>query len=131
MPGTSLPCPINVKDADPGQVVQITPDAAVADRLDTYMHYILHRYDPKSPWQYYNLIDVQWPRNPKVISGLKPPVKTPLPDGTPNVPEGSNDMVNPVLETFLQTPGMGLSRLSPIRYHGGCWHPPGAVGDQL
>lgn len=106
VPGTSTPCPINVKDADPGQVVQITPDASAADDLNTYMHYILQQYDATSPWQYYNLIDVQWPRDPKVISAIKPPASTPLPGGTPNVPQGNNDMVNPVLETFLQQPGM-------------------------
>jgi hypothetical protein len=105
--GTSKPCPINIKDADPGQVVQIAPDAKEADSLNTYMHYILKQYDPKSPWQYYNLIDVQWPKDPKVISDLKRPASTPLPDGTPNVPNipGAH-FVNPVLETFLQIPGM-------------------------
>jgi hypothetical protein len=106
-PGTSKPCPINVKDADPGQVVQIGPDAKAADALNTYMHYILQQYDATSPWQYYNLIDVQWPKNPKVISDLKAPAPTPLPDGTPNIPDmpGAH-FVNPVLETFLQTPGV-------------------------
>jgi hypothetical protein len=107
LPGANKPCPINVKDADPGQVVQIAPDAKAADALNTYMHYILQQYDPKSPWQYYNLIDVQWPLSPVVIASLKPPVSKPLPEGHPNIPNipGSH-FVNPVLETFLQTPGM-------------------------
>jgi hypothetical protein len=111
VPGTSNPCPINIKDANPGQVVQITPDAAAASALNAYMHYILQKDNAKSPWQYYNLIDVQWPRDPKVIADLKAPVKAPLPDGTPNVPhvplpgKDADDMVNPVLETFLQKPG--------------------------
>jgi hypothetical protein len=104
VPRTSNPCPVNVKDADPGQVLQITPDAATAGDLNTYMHYILRQDDAKSPWQYYNLIDVQWARNPKVISDLQAPVTPPLPDGTPNVPAPGKDMVNPVLETFLQLP---------------------------
>ena len=100
--GTSTPCPINVKDADPGQVVQITPDAAAADQLNAYVHYQLHQYDANSPWQFYNLVDVQWPLNPVLLSTLKAPATLPLPDGTPNVPT----LVNAVLETFLQKPNM-------------------------
>jgi hypothetical protein len=111
VPGTSNPCPINIKDANPGQVVQITPDAAAASALNTYMHHVLQKDNATSPWQYYNLIDVQWPRDAKVIADLKAPVKAPLPHGTPNVPhvplpgKDADDMVNPVLETFLQKPG--------------------------
>jgi hypothetical protein len=112
MPGTSIPCPRNIKDANPGQVVQITPDAVFATALNTYMHRVLQQDNAKSPWQYYNLIDVQWPRNPKGIADLTAPAQPPLPDGTPNVPpvpppgKVQDDMVNPVLETFLQKPGM-------------------------
>ena len=104
IPGSGKPCPLNVKDADPGQVLQITPDADAATRLNTYMHYILREADAKSPWQYYNLIDVQWALVPKVISDLKAPVVPPLPNGTPNIPADNKDMLNPVLETFLQLP---------------------------
>ncbi len=104
IPGTDKPCPLNVKDADPGQVLQITPDAAAATKLNTYMHYILQQADAKSPWQYYNLIDVQWALDPKVISDLKAPVPPPLPNGRPNIPADNKDMLNPVLETFLQLP---------------------------
>jgi hypothetical protein len=107
VPGGSTPCPINVKNADPGQVVQITPDATAADKLNTYMHYMLKQYDPKSQWQYYNLVDVQWALSPQPLSKLTPPVAVPLPNGTPNVPDSTHDMVNAVLETFLQKPGMG------------------------
>jgi len=102
VPGTSTACPVNVKDADPGQVVQITPDAAAADRLNAYMHYQLHQYDAVSPWQFYNLVDVQWPLDPVVLSTLKAPATLPLPDGKPNVPT----LVNAALETFLQKPNM-------------------------
>ena len=102
VPGTSIPCPINVKDADPGQVVQITPDAAAADKLNTYMHYQLRQYATKTPWQYYNLVDVQWPLDPVPLSTLKAPATLPLPDGKPNVAT----LVNAVLETFLQKPNM-------------------------
>jgi len=104
IPGTDKPCPLNVMDADPGQVLQITPDAEAATKLNTYMHYILQQADAKSPWQYYNLIDVQWALDPKVISDLKAPVAPPLPNGRPNIPADNKDMLNPVLETFLQLP---------------------------
>jgi hypothetical protein len=99
----TTPCPYNVKDADPGQVVQITPDDATADRLNAYMHTLLKQYDPKSPWQYYNLVNVQWPKVPVPLSSLNAPVTQPLPDGTPNDPT----LVNAVLETFLQQSNVG------------------------
>ncbi len=99
----TTPCPYNVKNADPGQVVQITPDDATADRLNAYMHGLLKQYDPKSPWQYYNLVNVQWPTLPVPLSSLKAPATQPLPDGTPNDPT----LVNAVLETFLQQANVG------------------------
>jgi hypothetical protein len=102
LPGTTTPCPFNVKDADPGQVVQITPNAAAADKLNAYVHYILKQYDPKTPWQYYNLVDVQWPTSPVQLSTLKAPASAPLPTGAPNVAT----LVNAVEETFLQKPNM-------------------------
>jgi hypothetical protein len=121
IPGTDKPCSVNVKDADPGQVLQITPDADAATKLNTYMHYILRQYDAKSPWQYYNLIDVQWALDPKVISDLKAPVSVPLPDGTPNIPAVNKDFLNPVLETFLQLPYPRLlGRLTPGNSCLGC-----------
>jgi hypothetical protein len=121
IPGSNKPCPVNVKDADPGQVLQVTPDAAAATKLNTYMHYILQQADAKSPWQYYNLIDVQWALDPKLLSGLTPPVSVPLPNGTPNIPAVNKDFLNPVLETFLQLPYPRLlGRLTPGNSCLGC-----------
>lgn len=97
-------CPVNVKDANPGQVMQMTADASQADKLNGYMQTILKQNDPKSPWQYYKLIDVQWPKHPINISKSKPPLKAPLPNGDPNVPLFGKDMLNPVIETFVQLP---------------------------
>ena len=96
---TPAPCPFNVKDADPGQVVQINPNADQATMLNAYMHYILQGY---SPWQYYNLVDVQWATIPVQVAALPAPKSAPLPDGQPNTPT----LVNAVLETFLQKDGM-------------------------
>ncbi len=103
VPGTTTPCPFNVKDADPGQVVQITPDDPTAVRLNTYMRGIITAYDAKTPWQYYKLVNVQWATLPKSLSRLKAPANVPLPDGNPNNPT----LVNAVLETFVQKPGIG------------------------
>jgi hypothetical protein len=94
---TPAPCPFNVKDADPGQVVQINPNADQATKLNAYMHYILQGY---SPWQYYSLVDVQWATIPVQVATLPAPKSVPLPDGQPNTPT----LVNAVLETFLQQP---------------------------
>lgn len=102
VPGTTNPCPPNVKDANPGQVVQITPDDSTAERLNTYMHTLLKNYDPNTPWQYYNLVDVQWAK-PVEISKLSSPLSVPLPDGNPN----RQIVVNAVLETFVQSDGIG------------------------
>ena len=117
-PGKPSPCPVNVKDANPGQVMQITADASQADKLNLYMQFILNQSDPKSPWQYYKLIDVQWPKHPINISKSKPPLSTPLPDGTPNVPLRGKDMLNPVIETFVQLPKAppGVGCLTCHRY---------------
>lgn len=96
-------CPINVKDANPGQVVQITPDDPTADQLNAYMHTLLKSYDKDTPWQYYNLVNVQWATNPVALASLTAPQNAPLPDGKPNTPT----LVNAVLETFEQKPGLG------------------------
>lgn len=123
LPGSDKPCPVNVQDANPGQVLQVTPDSNAATKLNTYMHYILQKDNAKTPWQFYNLIDVQWALDPKVISDLKAPVTVPppLPNGTPNVPAVNKDMLNPVLETFLQLPYPPLlGRLTPGNSCLGC-----------
>jgi len=113
VPGTSSPCPVNVMDADPGQVMQITADASQADKLNAHMKSIIKNKDPNSPWQYYKLIDVQWPKHPANISNRKPPLSTPLPNGDPNVPLRGKDMVNPVIETFAQLPPTELMPVVP------------------
>jgi hypothetical protein len=96
-------CPINVKNENPGQVVQITPDEASTPKLNAYMQALIKAYDPKTPWQYYKIINIQWPLQPVNIGSLQAPVNAPLPDGSPN----SQTVVNPVLETFQQTPNTG------------------------
>jgi hypothetical protein len=101
-PGTQDPCPINTPNTDPTQVVQVAPDDATADQLNTYVHSLFTQNDPKSPWQYYNLVNVQWPVHGVAMSTLKAPASGPLPDGQPN----TQTLVNAVIETFVQQPGM-------------------------
>jgi hypothetical protein len=100
---THKPCPINVKSAKPGQVVQLEPDDVSAVPLNTYMQALLNSYDPKGAWQYYKLINVQWPLKGVPLSTLTAPQAAPLPLGGPN----TNTLLNPVLETFLQKKGGG------------------------
>jgi hypothetical protein len=47
LPGSDKPCPVNVQDANPGQVLQVTPDSNAATKLNTYMHYILQKDNAK------------------------------------------------------------------------------------
>jgi hypothetical protein len=97
------PCPVNVKDADPGQVVQVTPDEASTPQLNAYMQNLIKQADAKSPWQYYKIVNIQWPLSPVDISKDTAPVNVPLPNGNPN----SATVVNAVLETFKQQQGTG------------------------
>ena len=96
-------CPVNVENANPGQVIQITPDESSSPQLNTYMQNLIKTYNPKTPWQFYKIVNIQWPVQPVPLSTLKAPADAPLPDGSPN----SQTVVNPVLETFQQLPGTG------------------------
>lgn len=98
LPGGKGPCPVNVKNANPGQVTQINPDNPSAAGINGYMQALIKQYDPTTPWQYYKIVDIQWSRVPVDLSKLPVPVQAPLPDGTPNAP----NVVNAVLETFVQ-----------------------------
>jgi hypothetical protein len=70
VPGTDMPCPYNVKDADPGQVVQITPNDKTADEL--FNKYMAQLFAPYRPWQFYRLVNVQWPLSPQPLSKQTP-----------------------------------------------------------
>ncbi len=103
VPGTSTPCPVNVKDADPGQVLQVNPDNPSVGGLNAYMQGLIKAYDASTPWQFYKIVDVQWSLQPVPLARLKRPLIAPLPQGSPNHP----NVVNAVLETFLQKPNVG------------------------
>jgi hypothetical protein len=58
--------------------------------------------DQKNPFQYYELVGVQWPVDPSTLPD-GPVDPSTLPDGMPNI----KTMINPVIETFLQTENTG------------------------
>jgi hypothetical protein len=97
------PCAINSQATDPTQVVQMFKDSA--DIVNAKMKAMLQAYGA-GPWQYYKLINVQWPQNPKLLSALPIPAMVALPDGNPN----TDTLVNPVLETYKQKEGTGCFR---------------------
>lgn len=98
-------CPLNNKNTNPTQVVQVFPDDPLADKVNKDARGIILQYNQqhnvqKSPWQYYKLINVQW--SPSTISLKTPvPIQLPLPQGKPS----TDTLMNAVLETFLQQKG--------------------------
>jgi len=92
-------CDVNTKTQPPTptQVVRKVAPIPQVQRVNVYAQQLIHSADQNNPFQYYELVGVQWPVNPKPIG--KPGQKTnKLADGTPN----TKTMMNPVLETFLQ-----------------------------
>ena len=81
----------------------MTPDEASTPQLNAYMQNLIKQSDPKSPWQYYKIVNIQWPLSPVDIAHQKALLNVPLPNGNPN----SQTVVNAVLETFKQQPNMG------------------------
>jgi hypothetical protein len=99
-PTCAVVVPYNVENANPGQVVQIQPDDSSAAQLNPYMQALIRQYDPKSPWQYYKIVNIQWSTTLHDIGKITPPSTQPLPYGTPP----NNTVLNAVLETFIQQP---------------------------
>jgi len=94
------PCAINNMSTNPTQVVQMFPDKA--DSVNAPMKAMLQAYGA-GPWQYYKLINVQWPQNPVLLSTLTIPAMITLPTGNLN----TDTLTNPVLETYQQASGTG------------------------
>jgi hypothetical protein len=92
-------CAANVKTQPPTptQVVRIIAAIPQVQRVNVYAQQLIRFADQKNPFQYYELVGVQWPTNPTAIGN--PGQNTPLPKGMPN----TETMMNPVIETFLQT----------------------------
>lgn len=79
----------------PTQVTRLTPIRAQAAAANTRWQARLRGVDRQSPWQYYMLVDTQWPTRPDDTQGM----------GAPNPPV----LANTVIETFIQTGGVGTA----------------------
>jgi hypothetical protein len=103
-------CPVNTetKPPTPTQVEQVFAVPGQVSQLNSQVQQMIAAADPQSPWQFYQLLDVQWPTSavPTEQPGQKETCQggtcTGLPNGSPNI----NTLMNPVLETYLQVPNM-------------------------
>jgi hypothetical protein len=94
-------CPPNQKSGKPTQVVQMVSSPPAAQAINGYVQQMVRQAAPGAAWQFYQLIDVQWPTSPQPFGQPgQPNNKVPVPNGSPS----TTTMVNPTLETFLQTP---------------------------
>ena len=89
-------CPPNQTSAKPTQLTQVFGIPQAAQDANAYVRNTLK---PGGPWQFYQLLGVQWPNSPVVIG--KPGQAVPLPNGSPSTPT----QINPVLESFMQVAG--------------------------
>jgi hypothetical protein len=103
-------CLVNVSTEPPKstQVEQVFPVAPSVREINAYAQALIRAADPDSPWQFYELLGVQWPQ---FALGLPTPVPDPrrqLPQGVPlsiGTPS-TQTLMNPVLETFHQLPNV-------------------------
>jgi hypothetical protein len=88
------PAPADPKDR-PIQVVRQTPIPQSSRELNRLVHAIIRRANPRSVWQYYNLVDVQWPQAAEMLTSAQ---NAPLPQGgmTPT------SIANATIETYVQ-----------------------------
>ena len=81
----------------PTQVVQVfAPDTSAA-AINAYVAGLVASHPAAGAMAYYQLLNVQWPTSSTPLPGA--PQALPLPSGSPNTPT----LINPVLETFMQT----------------------------
>ncbi len=93
--------PVNTKGTNPTQVAQVFPDDPTATTINKETQQLFIKGNPKSPWQYYAMIDTQWSKT--VLNLNQPiPLTAPVSPGKPG-DISTNTLINPVLETFIQT----------------------------
>jgi hypothetical protein len=93
--------PVNTKGTNPTQVAQVFPDDATGAGINKEAQQLFIKGNPKSPWQYYAMIDTQWSKT--VLNLNQPiPLTAPVSPGKPG-DISTNTLINPVLETFMQT----------------------------
>lgn len=109
----------------PTQVTQVWPDDVDAAKVTHYAQSLVAGANAQAPWQYYKLIDTQWPRGTySAVPAV--PQNAPLPlagsAGEPNTLK----LLNPVLETYMQ---VTQEQHAPQRSCMAC-HAYGQVADQ-
>lgn len=83
------------------QVTQVWPDDVDAAAVTSYAQSLVKGAQQNASWQYYKLINTQWPRGQYSASPPLPqnaPLSLTTPVGEPNTLK----MLNPVLETYMQ-----------------------------
>jgi hypothetical protein len=92
-------CPVNTVTTPPTpvQVVQVFPVDKDAASVNTYVQSLIEGQPTASMFGWYRLINVQWPQSSTPLPPA--PQTAPLPTGSPS----TNTLMNPVLETFMQT----------------------------
>ena len=95
-------CPVNQKTTppEPTQVMEATQVPSEAEQINGFVQNLIKAGNPSSPWQFYRLVNVQWP------TAAIPLPSQPLPSSASNPPNGSpntTNLLNPVLETFFQS----------------------------
>jgi len=90
-------CPVNNPKTNPSQVMQVFPVDSYARQVNKYTQQLIANNNPNNPWQYYQLLNVQWPQSSGNDIG-QPAKTTPLSSGSPN----TITLMNPVMETFMQ-----------------------------
>lgn len=83
----------------PNQVEKIISMPAATATLNADMQAKIGAANPKSVYQYYQLVDTLWPSdNTTIPAGAH----TPLYDGNPQPPLGQGGLLNPLIETYFQ-----------------------------
>ncbi|KQQ32337.1 hypothetical protein ASF61_14890 [Duganella sp. Leaf126] len=83
------------------QVTQVWPDDSDAAAVTKYAQGLIGAGAAKAPWQYYKLINTQWPRGAYSATPPKPQ-NAPLSLTTPAGPPNTQQLLNPVIETYMQ-----------------------------
>ncbi|HYM01511.1 MAG TPA: hypothetical protein VET85_01120 [Stellaceae bacterium] len=99
-------CIVNAM-TDPPQGTQVErkyPVAPSVRDINVYVRDLVRRADPDSPWQFYELLGVQWPQ---FALGAPSPLPDPYRGAGRGVPlsigmPSTQTLVNPVIETFHQ-----------------------------
>jgi hypothetical protein len=111
----SQPCPQGVSSncqpySAPMQVTRITPVETTANGVTGYVWGLL---PANSVFNYYRLIDVQWPNQPSMVA---PGSTTPLSRGDIQPPDTTRIVANTTLETFVQNSAscMDCHQYAPI-----------------